>query len=159
MHKSTKESKERDSKSSLGREDSLVLSIDRDGKIVKFNKECKQTSGYSKDEILNRQFFDFLIPDRYLKPWKNTLNSVRKNKLIDDFRLPLLALVTEPVVLVLSPLRSFISRIRFFDVFELAGGLPLHLLPVLVEEMQRFFIDPNRRNSYRLIKDHLVLVF
>ena len=67
----------------------LVLSIDQNEKIIKFNEECELIFGYKKDEVLNRPFFDFLIPERYSRSWKNMFKSVKKNNLIDDFRLPL----------------------------------------------------------------------
>jgi PAS domain S-box-containing protein len=71
-------------------ESDLVLGINSDEKITKFNDECEKISGYTKNDLLNRSFFDILIPERYLKQWKNVFNSIRKSKLIDDFRLPLL---------------------------------------------------------------------
>ncbi|HEY0090679.1 MAG TPA: PAS domain-containing protein, partial [Candidatus Lokiarchaeia archaeon] len=49
----------------------LVLSIDQNEKIIKFNEECELIFGYKKDEVLNRPFFDFLIPERYSRSWKN----------------------------------------------------------------------------------------
>lgn len=68
----------------------LVLTIDQDENIIKFNSECEIISGYTKENILNQSFFDTLIPKRYYNQWKKVLSSVRENKLIDDFSLPLL---------------------------------------------------------------------
>ena len=69
---------------------SLVLSIDNNEKISKFNKECERVLGYSKKEVLNRPIFDFLIPDRFVDQWKYLVDQSRKKNMIDDFKLPLL---------------------------------------------------------------------
>jgi len=68
----------------------LVLAIDKNCRIIKFNDECEKVSGYEKDNVLNKGFFDFLIPPRYQIQWKKIIDAVRENKLIDDFSLPLL---------------------------------------------------------------------
>ncbi|MCK4366296.1 MAG: PAS domain S-box protein, partial [Thermoplasmatales archaeon] len=39
---------------------------------------------------LNSNFSDILIPNRYQKQWKNMIKSIKKDKLMDDFKLPLL---------------------------------------------------------------------
>ncbi len=68
----------------------LILTINRDEKIIKFNEVCEKISGYSLESILAKNFFDVLIPDRYLEQWKRIIDYVRKNKAINDFRLPIL---------------------------------------------------------------------
>jgi len=90
MAKPVEELKTKDKKSAqtLGR--SLVLSIDQNERIVKFNKECEQISGYTKNDVLNKHPFDFLMPDRYREQWKKFLNYSRENKMMDNFKLPLL---------------------------------------------------------------------
>lgn len=70
--------------------DDLILTIDQNENIIKINSECERISGYKKDDILNQNFLNMLIPKRYLEQWKNVIRSVRENKLIDDFSLPLL---------------------------------------------------------------------
>ncbi|MDP8963568.1 MAG: CHASE3 domain-containing protein, partial [Cyanobacteriota bacterium] len=42
----------------------LVVVLDREGKIVRFNRACEQTTGYSFDEVRDRYFWNlFLIPE------------------------------------------------------------------------------------------------
>ena len=65
----------------------LVLSIDQDGKIRYFNKECEKIIGYYKNEILDKNF-DILIPDRHYDQWKKLFESVKNDKKINDFKLP-----------------------------------------------------------------------
>lgn len=69
---------------------SLVLSIDNNERISKFNKECERVLGYRKKEALNRPIFDFLIPERYIDQWKYLFDNSQKNNMIEDFKLPLL---------------------------------------------------------------------
>mgnify|MGYP005623852807 CR=1 FL=1 len=68
----------------------IVISINNHGEIIKTNEECEKVSGYSKYETLNKNFLDFLAPERYSKQWKKIFESIKKNKLINDFKLPLL---------------------------------------------------------------------
>ncbi len=67
----------------------LIFTIDKEDKIIKFNEECEKISGFLKYDVLNKSFLDVLIPNEYNSQWKNILFFVRKNKLIDDFNLPI----------------------------------------------------------------------
>jgi PAS domain S-box-containing protein len=40
----------------------LVCALDRDGRILLFNDACERASGFSRDEVLGRPIFDFVIP-------------------------------------------------------------------------------------------------
>ena len=42
----------------------LVVVLDRDGRILRFNRACEQTTGYSSEEVVGRHAWDlFVIPD------------------------------------------------------------------------------------------------
>ncbi|GAB4538130.1 MAG: hypothetical protein Kow0063_25650 [Anaerolineae bacterium] len=41
--------------------DALVVVLDRQGRIVRFNRACEQTSGYSSQEVVGRCVWDFLL--------------------------------------------------------------------------------------------------
>lgn len=42
----------------------LVVVLDREGRILRFNRACEQTTGYSSEEVLGRHAWDlFVIPD------------------------------------------------------------------------------------------------
>ncbi|MCK5636171.1 MAG: PAS domain S-box protein [Thermoplasmatales archaeon] len=88
MHQSAEVLNKR--KNLLNRLNNLVLSIDQNERIIKFNNECEQIFGYNKDEVLNSNLSDSLIPNRYQKQWKNMIKSIKKDKSMDDFKLPLL---------------------------------------------------------------------
>ncbi|NJL49269.1 MAG: CBS domain-containing protein, partial [Leptolyngbyaceae cyanobacterium SM2_5_2] len=40
----------------------LVVVLDRRGHIIRFNQACEHTSGYTADEVYNREIWDVLIP-------------------------------------------------------------------------------------------------
>jgi PAS domain S-box-containing protein len=88
MGKSDKGSKKENDSQSRDRD--LVLTIDKNDKLVKFNKECEKLSGYKKNQILNKILYEKLVPDRYLDKWENMISSSRKEKSIDEFCLPFL---------------------------------------------------------------------
>jgi len=42
----------------------LVVVLDREGRIVRFNRQCEQTTGYASEEVEGRPFWEpFLIPE------------------------------------------------------------------------------------------------
>jgi len=50
---------------------SMVLVLDREGKIVRFNHTCEEVSGYTFEEVRGRFVWDFLIPPEQLDGVKN----------------------------------------------------------------------------------------
>jgi len=89
MAKSTEEAKEEGNKISHNREDLLMLGIDQNGRIIQFNTTCERITGYNKNDVLN-QLFDFMVPEHCFEQWGSMFDSVRKNKSIHEFKLPLL---------------------------------------------------------------------
>lgn len=90
MARYIEESKGKDSGNLHNRESILVLSVDKNGKILRFNKECELMSGNGKKEVLNKQLFDFLIPERHVEQWEEIFDYAKRNKPINDFELPIL---------------------------------------------------------------------
>jgi len=90
MVKPTERLNVRENKNSRSRESVLVLDVGQNGKILRFNKECEQILGISKKEALNRQFFDFLIPERYSDQWEEIFGYARQHKPLNDIELPIL---------------------------------------------------------------------
>jgi two-component system, sporulation sensor kinase E len=42
----------------------LVVVLDREGRILRFNRACEQTTGYSSEEVMGRHMWDlFIVPD------------------------------------------------------------------------------------------------
>lgn len=55
---------------------SLVVVLDRQGKITLFNRACEKIIGYSAKEVLGRIFWEFLIPPEDMGGVKETWNSL-----------------------------------------------------------------------------------
>ena len=90
VEKTKKEIKNAVKKNSNNIQNNIVISIDNNKQITKFNEECERTLGFTKKEVLNQPIFDFVIPNSYAKQWENKIDFLQKNKKIDDFELPLL---------------------------------------------------------------------
>jgi len=43
--------------------EALVIVLDRDGRVVSFNRACEKCSGYSFEEVKGRSVYSFLIPE------------------------------------------------------------------------------------------------
>ena len=91
----------------------LIIGIDKNKKIIQFNKECEKITGYSRYEALNKEFFDFLIPGRYFKEWKRMFDSARQDEVINDLKLPWLTRQGQEVMVSWSS----------FPVEEVEGGM------------------------------------
>lgn len=87
--KTKNELKKSSKKQTSQSKNNIVLSIDHDKRITKYNKECEHILGYNKKEAINKPIFDFLIPESYVGQWKDKVDTLQKNKRIDDFELPL----------------------------------------------------------------------
>ncbi|HID63445.1 MAG TPA: PAS domain S-box protein, partial [Anaerolineae bacterium] len=42
----------------------LIVVLDTEGRIVLFNRACQETTGYSDEEVLGRNWFDLFLPER-----------------------------------------------------------------------------------------------
>ncbi len=63
----------------------LVVVLDRRGRIVRFNKACEQTTGYSFDEVKNKHLWDlFVIPDE-IEPVKALFGQMRAGQFPNKF--------------------------------------------------------------------------
>ncbi len=88
MDKSKNELKEESTGNLHNNEIFLIVSIDKNEKIIQFNKECERITGYTRNEALNKNFFDFLIPKRYIDIWRRMFNLARHNQEINNLKLP-----------------------------------------------------------------------
>ena len=43
--------------------ESLVIVLDRDGRIMRFNRACEMLTGYSRDELIGQYFWHYLVPE------------------------------------------------------------------------------------------------
>ncbi|EMR74925.1 PAS domain S-box [Thermoplasmatales archaeon SCGC AB-540-F20] len=74
--------------SKIGKRNTLVFTLNKNGEIVEFDKGCQKITGYSRDEALTRKILDFLIPENYIKQWGEMFDLVLKNGNVDNFKIP-----------------------------------------------------------------------
>jgi len=55
----------------------LVVVLDRDGRIVRFNRMCEQVTGYSFPEVKDRVFWDLLLVPEEQEPVKAVFHQLR----------------------------------------------------------------------------------
>jgi len=60
----------------LDTEEALVLVLDSQGKIVRFNRACEQLTGYSREEIMGHKVWDFLLPQEVIPNVMNVFSSL-----------------------------------------------------------------------------------
>lgn len=51
--------------------EALVVVLDSEGRITYFNRACEELTGYSRDEVVGRVLWDFLLPERYIAGTRN----------------------------------------------------------------------------------------
>lgn len=65
----------------------LVIGLSKDWEIIQFNKECQKVTGYTRVEVLRKNFFDLLIPEHSFQQWEKMFDlAIRKG--VDNFKLP-----------------------------------------------------------------------
>jgi len=57
--------------------DLLVVVMDRDGLIVRFNRACQERTGYSQDEVAGRRIWEFMLTPKEAASAKSALDEVR----------------------------------------------------------------------------------
>lgn len=70
--------KERDfSTAVLDTAGALVVVLDKDGRITRFNRGCEEITGYLTEEVLGRMFLEFLIPTEEVQGVRQAWNALR----------------------------------------------------------------------------------
>ncbi|RYD82555.1 MAG: PAS domain S-box protein, partial [Verrucomicrobiaceae bacterium] len=64
----------------------LVLVLDREGRIVRFNRACERISGYSFEEIRGQYVWDILLPSEDVSAVKNVFRQLRAGNFPNNHR-------------------------------------------------------------------------
>jgi PAS domain S-box-containing protein len=56
--------------------DALVVVVDRQGRIVRFNRACEQASGYEQEEVKTRRFWEIFTPPEHLAEVKEAFDRI-----------------------------------------------------------------------------------
>ena len=60
----------------------IVLGLDLEGRVTIFNKAAEQITGYTRAEIVNRSWFETVVPkERYPKVWNNFERLAREGEI------------------------------------------------------------------------------
>jgi len=62
----------------IGAAGSLIVVLDPDGRIIRFNRACEQTSGYVFQEVSGRAFWDVLIIQQEVQPLRDLFAKLRQ---------------------------------------------------------------------------------
>jgi two-component system CheB/CheR fusion protein len=60
--------------------DLLVVVMDREGRIVRFNRACQERTGYSQDEVAGRRIWEFMMTPKEAASAKSAIDEVRLGK-------------------------------------------------------------------------------
>lgn len=63
----------------------LVVVLDLQGRIVRFNQACEQITGYSFDEVRNRYFWNFFLIPEELEPVKAIFKQIANGHKVKDY--------------------------------------------------------------------------
>jgi len=63
----------------------LVIVLDRQGRIVRFNRACEQATGYRFEEIQGRPFWDFLLLSEEVEPVKAVFAQLQAGQMPNTF--------------------------------------------------------------------------
>lgn len=58
----------------------LVVVLDRQGRIVRFNRACEQTTGYKAREVLGKHVWDMLLPTEEVEPVRAVFDRIRAGR-------------------------------------------------------------------------------
>ena len=63
----------------------LVVVLDREGRILRFNRACEQTTGYSSEEVLGRYIWDLFVPPDEVDEVKTVFKRLRGGEPRNDY--------------------------------------------------------------------------
>jgi PAS domain S-box-containing protein len=63
----------------------LVVVLDREGRIVRFNRTCENVTGYSFEEVRDRSFWELLLLPEEVGPVKEVFGRLRAGEFPTDF--------------------------------------------------------------------------
>ena len=66
----------------------LVIVMDREGRIVRFNGACETTTGWTSEEAIGRHFWDFLLPPEHVEPVKEVFATLTAGMFPSRYRNP-----------------------------------------------------------------------
>lgn len=66
----------------------LIVVLNAEGRIVMFNRECEDVTGFGEDEVKGNYVWDFLLPERFITPVRAVFADLTNQKLPNSFENP-----------------------------------------------------------------------
>jgi PAS domain S-box-containing protein len=66
----------------------LFFGVNKKGEIIQFDKKCQNITGYQREEVLNREIWDELIPESHITKWKQMIDQVVQSQHIENIQMP-----------------------------------------------------------------------
>ena len=63
----------------------LVVVLDLQGRIIRFNRACEQTTGYSFDEVRGRHFWDLFLIEEEMEPVKSVFEHLKEGNFPNEY--------------------------------------------------------------------------
>ncbi|MDH3702243.1 MAG: PAS domain S-box protein, partial [Alphaproteobacteria bacterium] len=64
----------------------LVIFLDREGRVARFNTACERVTGYRESEVLRRTVWDFLVPDEEIEAVRSVFADLYSGKLPSEYQ-------------------------------------------------------------------------
>jgi PAS domain S-box-containing protein len=120
----------------------LIVVLDREGRIVRFNRACEQTTGYSQKEIIGCRVWDLFLAPEEIEPVKQVFDSLRDGQWPSHF---------ENHWLTKSGQRRLISWSN--SVAAGQDGLPEWIIGVGIDITERKQAEESLRRSHKELAD------
>ncbi|MFQ5865161.1 MAG: PAS domain S-box protein [bacterium] len=69
---------------------SLIVGINLSGTIILFNRKCEEVTGYSKNEVIGKNWFELFLPERARPKVTEVFESILDGKLLSQHENPIL---------------------------------------------------------------------
>jgi PAS domain S-box-containing protein len=66
----------------------LIVVLDREGKILLFNRKCEEVTGWRESEVLGRRLWDFLLPERVIAPIRESFSRLDEKDIFPFYENP-----------------------------------------------------------------------
>ena len=66
----------------------LIVVLDREGRILLFNRKCEEVTGWRESEVLGRPLWDFLLPERVIAPIRESFSQLDEKDIFPFYENP-----------------------------------------------------------------------
>jgi PAS domain S-box-containing protein len=125
----------------------LVLVLDPEGRIVRFNRACERSTGYTFSETSGKRVWDLLIPPEAAAGFKTSFERMRAGQLQNDYECPWL-------------MRDGTRRLIAWSGTSLGGrkGTPAYVIATGIDiterkHLEKAILDISEREQRRIGQD------